>query len=329
MVHFKLELSLHLGQKGGNNKKKGQTQNGKATAWNFIVGKAREKEADGHYKTAENYCTVANSFGTYLENADWTFEDMTRTNIQGYVTWVMAQGCCANTCSCYLKTMKGLYNMAVTEQNLTDVQPFKGQFLGKARTPKRCVTEHDLLQLKALDLSRRPTLYMARDLFLFGIYAMGMPFIDIAFLKMSQLCGNEIYYARHKTGQQVVVAVERCMRNIIEQYHVPNSEFVFPILSSQTDPKAQYQQYRSKLRLYNYHLHQLSQMIDCPLSSYVPRHTWASLAYKEGVELSLISKALGHTKSSTTLIYIKSLSDNRLAEANRSVLQKVLTEEEK
>lgn len=326
MVHFSLEISLPLFAKKGKGKENKQAQTVMTRAWDFIERKIREKESCGQYKTAENYVTVANSFSMFLQNTLWTFEDMTHANIQGYVAWMQQQGCCLNTCSCYLKTMKGLYSMAVDELSISDTQPFKGQFLGKAKTKKRCVTQQDLDRLKNLDLPGKTSLCMARDLFLFGIYAMGMPFIDIAFLKTSQIHGNEIRYARHKTGQPVFISIEPCMKDIIQRYHKENSEFVFPILTPQSDRKAQYQQYRSKLRLYNYHLAHLSTMIGCPLSSYVPRHTWASLAYKEGVELSLISKALGHTKPSTTLIYIKSLSDHRLADANRTLLEKILGE---
>ena len=58
-----------------------------------------------------------------------------------------------------------------------------------------------------------------------------------------------------------------------------------------------------------------------PLSSYVVRHSWASIAYLHHLDISLISKALGHTKSSTTFIYIKSLFDSDLFEANQTLME--------
>ena len=56
------------------------------------------------------------------------------------------------------------------------------------------------------------------------------------------------------------------------------------------------------------------------ISSYVVRHSWASIAYQHHLDISLIGKALGHTKTSTTLLYIKSLADPDLAEANLGMI---------
>ena len=60
-----------------------------------------------------------------------------------------------------------------------------------------------------------------------------------------------------------------------------------------------------------------------PLSSYVVRHSWASIAYQHNMDIGLIGKALGHTKTSTTFVYIKSLFDSNLASANQSLMQDI------
>ena len=117
--------------------------------------------------------------------------------------------------------------------------------------------------------------------FLFSFYAMGMPFVDIAYLKKSQLRNGCIYYARHKTGQQIQVALLPAMLEIIMRYEQRDSEFVFPILSDKVEDSVsspsvsaqQHRQYTARLRQYNYNLHQLSKMLGLaqPLSSYVIR----------------------------------------------------------
>ena len=175
------------------------------------------------------------------------------------------------------------------------------------------------------------SLSFARDIFLFSFYAMGMPFVDIAYLKKSQLRNGCIYYARHKTGQQIQVALLPAMLEIIMRYEQRDSEFVFPILSDKVEDSVSspsvsaqlHRQYTARLRQYNYNLHQVSKMLGLaqPLSSYVVRHSWASIAYLHHLDISLISKALGHTKSSTTFIYIKSLFDSDLFEANQTLMQ--------
>ena len=83
-----------------------------------------------------------------------------------------------------------------------------------------------------------------------------------------------------------------------------------------------YLQYQNKLNSYNRLLKKLSSLagLNVNLSSYVVRHTWASLAYSSNVELNVISKALGHTNTNTTQIYIRELEDYRLKDANHIVL---------
>ncbi|MGP1536873.1 tyrosine-type recombinase/integrase, partial [Bacteroides heparinolyticus] len=82
--------------------------------------------------------------------------------------------------------------------------------------------------------------------------------------------------------------------------------------------------YSSALNRYNRSLKQLARQagIAVNLTSYVARHSWASIAYEQGVDLPVISKALGHTDTKTTLIYIEGIKDERLAEANRKLLER-------
>ena len=56
------------------------------------------------------------------------------------------------------------------------------------------------------------------------------------------------------------------------------------------------------------------------LSSYVARHSWATLAYDKGVAMPDISVAMGHTNAETTKIYIEQKDQMRVARANRKVL---------
>ena len=159
---------------------------------------------------------------------------------------------------------------------------------------------------------------------MFSFYAMGMPFADMARLQKGQIRHGMLHYARQKTAQKISVAIEPCMQQIIERYSIADSDLVFPMLrSASTDTF--HRIYTSSLRAYNRHLHKLSKMIDSsqPLSSYVARHSWASMAYSNHLDLQLIAKAMGHTKVTTTMIYIRSMFDPSLADANRNMLKRL------
>jgi integrase/recombinase XerD len=78
--------------------------------------------------------------------------------------------------------------------------------------------ENVISKIAALALPPDTHLCLSRDLFLFSFYAMGMPFIDVAHLKKSQIKDNVLTYYRQKTGTKVQVRVESCMQDIMASY---------------------------------------------------------------------------------------------------------------
>ena len=290
-----------------------------------LAGKmADEARGQGRYKTACNYMTAVRSFTRFMQHGNWTFADITAGEAERYQRWLTLQGVCMNTVSCYMRSLRTMYNKVVENGLAEDRRPFRRVFTGKEQTRKRTAVEVDLQQLAALPLAADSALAFARDLFLFGFFAMGMPFVDMAFLRKSQLKDGKFRYARHKTGQEIEVAIEPCMMEIIDRYKDKSTGYVFPIITEK-DAAGMHRQYESQLRLYNMRLARLSNLIGAsiPLTSYVVRHTWASMAYKYQMDIGLISKALGHTKTSTTMVYIKHLFDPQLAAANHGLLEQV------
>ena len=321
MVYFKLEFGFHL--PGRKHRAENKTNSKAQPAWDFISKEVESAEARKCYKTAANYRTAANSLTLFWQRNDWTLADILPQEMARYQRWLIDRGLCMNTISCYMRSLRTLYNRGVALQMTADTQPFRKVFTGKEHTRKRSAQEEDILRLSHLNLEDKPSLAFARDIFLFSFYAMGMPFVDIAYLRKEQIRNGRFHYARHKTGQEIVVAIEPCMNEIIRKYEAySNTPYVFPIINS-PDAVLAHGQYQNQLRRYNYNLSCLSKRISAsqPLSSYVVRHTWASIAYQHDLDVRLISKAMGHTSTSTTMIYIKSLFDPQLADANHQLLK--------
>ena len=337
MAYFKLEFGFGKSKSEGKVSDSANQADEQAVTeipgWDFVNGEVERAKQEGRFKVAGNYLTAARSFTKFMGRSSWLFSDMTAEKLESYQRWLQERNICLNKCSAYMRALRAMHHRALPFLNTA---PFNKVFTGRTKTEKRCISQSEILQLKALPLQPGGSLSFARDIFLFSFYAMGMPFVDIAYLKKSQLRNGCIYYARHKTGQQIQVALLPAMLEIIMRYEQGDSEFVFPILSDKVEDSVssssvssssvsaqQHRQYTARLRQYNYNLHQLSKMLGLakPLSSYVVRHSWASIAYLHHLDISLISKALGHTKSSTTFIYIKSLFDSDLFEANQSLMQ--------
>jgi integrase len=56
------------------------------------------------------------------------------------------------------------------------------------------------------------------------------------------------------------------------------------------------------------------------LTSYVSRHSWATIAKEKGIPISLISLGLGHESEKTTMIYLDACSYSNLHEANKKII---------
>ena len=298
---------------------KGRTLQTYATAFGrfpFITLLTTETNSSerGIWLRLYNYRTAIRSFRSFLQGHELMVRDVSPGLMADYAQWLRQRGTSMNTISCYLRSLRAIYNKVVKHYGLEDRKPFK-----------ESATNDDIKRLQAMILPKHSTLQLSRDIFLFSLYAQGMPFVDVAFLRKEQIRDGLIVYERHKTGQQIVVKIEGCIQEIINRYSRADSDFVFPIITTH-HPTQAYRQYQSSLRTYNRNLHKLEKLagLKRSLTSYVVRHTWASVAYDTNVDLAVIASALGHTNTNTTRIYIRDINNRRLAEANREVLSRII-----
>ena len=333
MFHFSFHISLslrrlHLSLSGESR------HNSKVSFLLSAEQQAKHCEEANRFSTAKNYRTAIRSLYRFFQRQQLvtrsTTQELMATDITpglmaDYAQWLRQQGISMNTVSCYLRSLRAIYNKVVRRYDLEDLDPFKDLFTGHAKTVKRSASDEDIKRLQAMILPRHSVLQLSRDIFFFSLYAQGMPFVDVAFLRNEQIRDGLIVYERHKTGQQIVVKIEGCIQEIINRYSRTESDFVFPIITTHYPAQA-YKQYQSKLRTYNRHLHQLEKIagLKGSLTSYVVRHTWASLAYDTDIDLAVIASALGHTNTNTTRIYIRDINNRRLAEANQKVLNRII-----
>ena len=311
-IHF----HFHVMQQIQSNADMQNQPSSNATLWHTIEQRMKEAAMSKSTSTQANYLTATRSFRKYLKD-DLPLSCITADTISGYERWLRKQGISLNTTSCYLRSLRSL--LVSSDEKL--VRAFEAVFTGSVKTDKRSVPLSTLVRLRELTL--RPASFdeLARDIFLFSFYAMGMPFVDVAHLQHKQITDGQIVYFRQKTGQRVTIALEPPMQSIINRHtERAAANYVFPLLQKGTD-----HEYQVVLGRYNRALVRLSKKagIGCRLTSYVVRHSWASTAYSANVDLPVISKALGHTNPNTTLTYIREIDDLRLQEANHQIISMV------
>lgn len=283
---------------------------------------AQLKEAK-KFGTARNYQRTLNSFSAFLENTDYSFALFNEKLIQEYNNWLQSRDIVRNTVSFYMRILRSIYNKASHQHIVEQSFPFQNVYTGIDRTRKRAIDEDTILRLLKQDLSFSPSLSFARDLFIFSYCARGMAFVDIAFLRKQDIHNGTISYTRRKTGQRLIIRLEPCMDNILKRYAgtTKSSWYVFPLLSSE-NPEIAFKQYQTALGLYNRQLKKISNLmgLDTLLSSYTARHTWATVARNHHVPISVISAGMGHSSEKTTQIYLASLENSIIDNANRDLL---------
>lgn len=160
----------------------------------------------------------------------------------------------------------------------------------------------------------------ARNMFMMSFYLRGMSFIDMAFLRKSDLKNGYLTYRRRKTGQRLIIKWTAEMQAILAKYPENKSNYLLPIIKS-PDTNEQ-SAYRNVGYSINQRLKAIARMlgINIPLTMYVARHSWASAAKAKGIPVSVISEGMGHDSEATTQIYLASLDTSVVDSANSIIL---------
>lgn len=290
-----------------------------ASLFSFMHGVIAQLKQLGKTRTSETYTATLNSFMTFREEQDIPLDGITSDLMLLYEAHLKARGVKMNTISFYMRNLRAVYNRAV-EKGLTEQKnPFRHVYTGVDKTVKRAIPIKAIKDLKELDLSMKPSLEFARDMFMFSFYTRGMSFVDMAYLKKTDLQNGILTYRRRKTGQELTIKWEKCMAEIIAQYPDNQTDYMLPIIKETENERRQYD---NALHLVNSRLKDLSKMLKLqrPLTMYVARHSWASAAKAKNVPLSVISEGMGHDSEVTTQIYLASLETSVVDKANKMIL---------
>ena len=292
----------------------------------FFRQQIAKKEQMQCVGTKNNYTNAVNRFIEFRNHKDLTFSQMTADMMEMYQAWLWNRGVGQNTVSFYLRTLRTLHHKAVEAGQATSNDIFAHVQTANVRTAKRAISVKDIRKIEKLDLPRGSSLDKARDMFLFSFYLRGMAFVDMAFLKKSDLKCGLVSYNRRKTHQNLNIEWIKPMQAIIDKYaeKTKDSPYMLPILTGkETSP---YTQYRKVEYNTNYNLKKIGKMIGLkiPLTTYVARHTWASIALHMNIPIATISEGMGHNSYKTTQIYLESIDVATINEANKRIIRKIL-----
>ena len=290
----------------------------------FFTLRIAELESEGRWGTANNYAKTERSFRRFCGERELTLGDITPAEIEAYNRYLRECGLIRNSISQYNRVLRALYNEAVKRDLVADCSPFRKVYTGIDKTSKRALSEKDIARIASVE-TKGPFLELAKDMFLFSYATCGMTFVDMVYLKRKSIKGDRIVYYRRKTGSRIEVRLEGVAKRIIRKYQsrTRGSEYIFPILGNLSGREA-YRRFTSALTEYNRALKKISGAAGMTrVSSYVPRHSWATAARNNGADISTISEALGHRSERTTIIYLSSFDRRKIEKVNKKLVDRL------
>ena len=296
------------------------------TLFNFIRSMVTKKTAAKRYGTAKTYRDSLASFSSFRNGKDITFDNLNEDVINQYEAWMKNKGLKRNSSSCYLRTFKTLYLKAVELELTEDKDIFRHVFTGFATTTKRAISIDAIKAIRKLNLENNPALAFARDMFMLSLYLQGMAFVDIAYLKKSDIRNGQLQYSRKKSGQTLTISWEKPMQEIVDAYShlTKDTPYLLPIITKQDGMERK--QYEKAEHNVNRNLKKIGEMagLHIPLTTYVARHSWASIMRDMGNDITVVGKGLGHSDIKTTQIYLSTIDNSTVMRANKRFLGRIL-----
>lgn len=289
--------------------------------FNFMEKLIFKHKQNGKIRTSETYTSTLKSFRKFRKDEDIMLDCITSEVMEEYEAWLKSNGLIPNSISFYTRVLRAVYNRAVEEGIIDNRYPFRKVYTGVDKTVKRALPLSIIKKIIGLELTMSPALDLARDMFLLSFYLRGMSFIDMAFLKKSDLRNGCVTYRRRKTGQQLIIAWEPEMQMILDKYPENDTDYLLPIITKPVNNERN--TYRNKGYNINHNLKKIAAMVgvNVPLTLYSARHSWASAAKAKGIPLSVISEGMGHDSEATTQIYLASLDTSVVDKANTIILK--------
>ncbi|MBI1835924.1 MAG: phage integrase SAM-like domain-containing protein [Flavobacteriia bacterium] len=274
------------------------------------------------------------SIKKFTKREEIYFSDIDQNFLKDYVAFCNSRGNKPNTIRAYLSQIKALFGEAM-EDDVINILPFpKFKIPNAVKTKKRSLRINDISEIRKLELKPKSAIWNARNYFLFMFNNMGLNFIDLVKMKKNQilqtkynknkkLVEGRIVYKRSKTKGEFSVKLTSESIDILNEYNIGsklNDDFIFPMGFEDTEKGIRrYKQHRKRV---NVKLGDLAKManIDEDITTYYARHSWATIAKRKLIPISVISEGLGHADLKTTQVYLDSFDDDVLDQANEDIV---------
>lgn len=306
--------------------------NKQTTVFNFFEQKIEQLKDLNQLSNSDIYKGTYNKIRTYQKEQDITFSQVDYNYLLKFENYLKKEGLSDNGISLRMRTIRALFNTAIDE-NYTAKEnypfdKFKISERYNTKTLKRAITKEEKEKIEVLSFDKSSADFEAQQYFLFSYYGQGINFVDIAHLRWKDIVNGRIYYKRAKTEGLINFKLTEPSIKIIEYWRVVKTpsqdEYIFPILNKQRHITSlqQHNRIHKVLTRVNKSLKKIGELagINTSLTTYVARHTFATVLKRSGVSTSIISESMGHQTEAITQTYLKSFENSVIDDAMENLL---------
>lgn len=276
-------------------------------------------ETSKRKRYAESCKTVYNSLTEFNTHLNIYFSDIDTIWLKKYEAWLRNKNLAENTIGIRFRTLRVMYNVAIEEKCVNpQLYPFRSYKVSKLHkeTAKRALTKSDIKRIINYEASNERE-QLSLDIFIFSYLMGGINFVDIASLTKDNIINNQLVYTRKKTNKLIKLPIHPTVYELFEKYHNPENPYLFPILFAYHKTEQQKANRIHKIiGKTNKDLKEIGESLKLPitLTTYVARHSFATVLKRSGVKTSVISESLGHSSEKVTQYYLDSFENDKLRE---------------
>lgn len=292
------------------------------------IQQLRDNGKIGNSYAYQNLRTTLHNF--YGKKLDFLFSTIDVAFCKKFETWMRKNKFEDTTMSYYFRTLRSTYNKAVESKYASrEKSPFLEYKLSRfsTKTQKRALSKENVKKILEFDSSGRSDIArLAHNVFSFSYYCGGISLVDIANLTPANIIDGRLIYERQKTHGSINLVLLDAAKTIIQRYddYQKRAGYLFPILNDKVHitPMQKHNRVRKLCHQINKELHKLADELGIKedVTTYVARHSFATVLKKSGVNIGIISQALGHQDIKTTQIYLSKFDDEQVDSAMQNLL---------
>jgi len=289
----------------------------------------------GQISTAVSYECEKKSLDKFKPDAK--FIDITPKLLEEYEINMLNNGNSKTTISMYLRSLRSIFNAAISNEDiLPALYPFRRNVYEKNKyeipegsNVKKALEMAEIKRIFEYKVEKESYKDMAKDFWIFIYLTNGLNVKDLCLIQYKNINGNTLNFIRAKTARQkkektIQAILQPEALSIIKKWgnkRKDENTYTFPVLEGTETPERERQLIQQLTHVINDNMKAIAVdlKINKPLTTYVARHSFATVLKRSGASNEVIGELLGHSSLKTTQSYLDSFENETLKKTTKAL----------